>query len=117
MTKLILTAAAAALALAGCTEAPERSPADAEGVAVNATGNEAAANVQAQVLALSPEQRNVVFIRAIRDSGLPCQGVVSSDRLEDQQGNPTWRAMCDNGTGHLISITPDGTAIVMSRND
>jgi len=43
--------------------------------------------------------------------------VVGSKRMPDQEGRPVWLAECKNGSTHMISITPDGTANIMSRND
>jgi len=90
-----------------------------EAVEANATGNAAApGNVTATVLAMTDRQRNVVFIRAILDAGLPCDGVESSERLPDRDGKPLWRANCTgNGGSHMITITPDGMANIVSRTD
>ncbi|AQR75761.1 hypothetical protein [Sphingomonas sp. LM7] len=116
----------AALALAGCGPAAERNetansavaePGNA-GAEANATGNDAAAgNALEAVLAMSDRQRNVVFIRALMDAGIDCQSVNSSVRLPDQDGKPLWRANCPGGVAHMISITPDGTANIVSRTD
>jgi len=121
MTKRILIPALAALALAGCQsggEATGNAAADnaAESNAVvenGALGN----NVAAEVIAMNDAQRNVVFIRAILDAGLPCDHVETSQRLPDQDGNPLWRANCKGGAAHMITITPDGTAKIISRTD
>jgi hypothetical protein len=122
----IVLPALAALALTACgsgagqndtangVAAGPESPADAE---ANAVGNEAAGgNALAAVLGMSDRQRNVVFIRALLDAGIDCQSVSSSERLPDQDGKPLWRANCPNGA-HMISITPDGTANIVSRTD
>lgn len=124
-TSLVLTALAA-FSVAGCQPAADEpptpnvtvEPANANDVEANAIGNDAApGNVLATVLAMSDRERNVVFIRAILDAGLPCQGVKASTRLPDQDGQPLWRAECDGGASHMISITPDGTANIVSRTD
>jgi hypothetical protein len=124
MKKYLVVPALAALALGGCGPAAERNEA-AETVAAgnaveaetNAIGNGAAAgNALERVLAMSDRQRNVVFIRALMDAGIDCQSVNSSERLPDQDGKPLWRANCPNGA-HMISITPDGTANIVSRTD
>jgi hypothetical protein len=123
MIKRIALPALAALALAGCgstteptnTAAVSSDNADAE---ANATGNEAApANALAAVLGMSDRQRNVVFIRALMDAGIECQHVTSSERLPDQDGKPLWRVNCSDKTAHMIGITPDGTANIVTRND
>jgi hypothetical protein len=123
MIKHIALPALAALALAGCgpasepanTVAVDAGNADAE---ANAVGNETGTgNALATVLGLSDRQRNVVFIRALLDAGITCQEVTSSVRLPDQDGKPLWRVNCSDNTAHMISITPDGTANIVSRTD
>jgi len=121
MRKHILLPALAMLALAGCNkggEATGNAAADnaVESNAVVANGA-AGSNVAAQVIAMNDAQRNVVFIRAIMDAGLKCDHVESSQRLDDQDGNPMWRANCSGGVAHMVTITPDGTAKIVSRND
>jgi hypothetical protein len=74
-------------------------------------------NAQSAVLAMNDRQRNVVFIRALLDAGIDCQSVKSSTRMPDQDGAPLWRAECGGGVSHMISITPDGTANIVSRTD
>ncbi len=110
-----------ALALAGCGSANDGSNADTPvNIAAEpaATGNDAAGgNAASAVLAMNDRQRNVVFIRALMDAGIDCQGVASSTRLPDQDGKPLWRANCTNNTAHMITITPDGTANIVSRSD
>ncbi|WP_213981720.1 hypothetical protein [Sphingomonas sp. dw_22] len=125
MKPVILPALAAAALLGACQPAAENqsnaaAPAEtnvdaAEG---NAVGNVAAENVTARVLAMGDRERNVVFIRAILDAGLPCDGVQSSERLPDRDGKPLWRANCTgSGGSHMITITPDGIANIVSRTD
>ena len=89
--KHMLWIAGAALALVGCQGAAEQEPvANASVNASNASGED----VGQRVAALSDRERNVVFIRAILDAKLPCQAVKTSQRLEDQDGRPLWRADC-----------------------
>lgn len=117
----------AAVLLAGCQGSDEpglpangvdAAPLNADQAEANALGNAVAGeNVTAKVLAMNDRQRNVVFIRAIMDAGLPCQQVVSSERVADQDGKPLWRANCGGGVAHMVSITPDGTANIVSRTD
>ena len=126
MRKRIVLPVLAALALAGCGSAGEKNgtlnevasePANSEAEA-NAAGNEAApGNALAAVLTMNDRQRNVVFIRALLDAGIECQAVTSSVRLPDQDGKPLWRANCSDDRAHMISITPDGTANIVSRTD
>ncbi|ATY34508.1 hypothetical protein [Sphingomonas psychrotolerans] len=120
MTMRIVWPVLAALALAGCGSAgDERGVANGNaGAEANAVGNMAGGeNALAAVLAMSDRQRNVVFIRALMDAGIDCQSVVSSSRLPDQDGKPLWRANCSDKRSHMISITPDGTANIVSRTD
>lgn len=98
----------AALALAGCGSDPAPTPAPAKPkVAENGV------DYQAAIAALPVAQRNGVFIRAIRDSGLPCQGVTSSEQQGDS--GSIWRARCEGGVEHVISIEADGNAKVSTR--
>ncbi|MGN7999413.1 hypothetical protein [Sphingomonas sp. 22176] len=121
MRKHILLSTLAALALAACHPGGEATgnaaaddAAEANAVVENgAVGN----NVAAEVIAMNDAQRNVVFIRAIMDAGLKCDHVESSQRLDDQNGNPMWRANCTGGVAHMVTITPDGTAKIVSRTD
>lgn len=121
MTTRILLAGLALVALAGCNKGSEASgnaAADtaAESNAVVDNGDDGN-NVAAQVIAMNDAQRNVVFIRAIMDAGLKCDHVDSSQRLPDQDGLPLWRANCTGGLAHMVTITPDGTAKIVSRTD
>ncbi len=122
MTKRIVLPALMVLALAGCgggeqQEANATAAGNLEAEA-NAAGNEASGqNVTAAVLAMSDRQRNVVFIRALMDADIACQGVASSERLPDLDGKPLWRATCTDKRAYMISITPDGTANIVSRTD
>ncbi|MBB5710723.1 hypothetical protein [Sphingomonas xinjiangensis] len=113
--KQYLWMAGAALALAGCQSEGTQEPA-ANAVA-NVNVNSSGEDVGARVAALPERQRNVVFIRAILDAKLPCQAVKTSQRLEDQDGRPLWRADCSGGGSHMITVTPDGTANIVSRSD
>lgn len=115
---------ALALLLAGCGgPEPEAERNDATAIdrdaEANVTGNEAAGNALATVLNLNDRQRNAVFYRALDDAGITCSGVDSSERMPDQDGRPVWRANCRgiSGSGHLISITPEGTANIITRTD
>ena len=84
----------------------------------SAVANEAdATNYQAEVIALPLAARQGVFLRAVRDAGMSCQSVTESEKLADREGNPTWRATCDGNSPHIISITRDGTARILSRSD
>ncbi|WP_033921355.1 hypothetical protein [Sphingomonas sp. 37zxx] len=109
MKNILIPVLAAAFTLAGCGSEPAPAPASPPANAVAADGTD----YQAAVAALPEAQRNGVFIRAIRDSGLPCQGVTSSERQGDT--GSVWRARCDDGVDHIISIEADGNAKVSTR--
>ena len=66
---------------------------------------------------LSEGERNAVFIRAIRDAGLPCQQVESSARAGEHQGLPLWTARCENGVTWTIVLGNDGSAAVLNPNE
>jgi hypothetical protein len=117
---------ALAASLAGCgggdggasdNAATVARPAQAEPGNTADDANAAQGNVLAAVLDMNDRQRNAVFIRAILDAGLTCQGVKASQRAPDQNGQPLWRADCVGGGSHLIQIAPDGTASIVSRSD
>ncbi len=116
MRKTYLAMSGVLLLLAACDTGGEKA-------ANEAAANAAAVNVadptnyQAEVIALAPGQQNGVFLRAVRDAGLNCQEVTKTERFDPVQGNPAWRVTCDNRTPYLISITRDGTAKIISRND
>lgn len=73
-------------------------------------------NYQAEVLALGPAQRDGVFLRAVRDAGMNCQEVRQTERIDPINNNPTWRIYCGK-TPHIISLSRDGTAKIISRTD
>lgn len=109
--------AAAALALSACQPAAQQNAADNTAAELDAIGNDEGANttnVQAVVLGMSDKTRNGVLVRAIMDSEMPCDGVEKSERLPDQEGSPTWKAYCRNGTKHIVIFTKDGIAKVLS---
>lgn len=70
---------------------------------------------QNQVAALPESERNIVFIRAIRDANHDCQGVTGSLRQgEAADGSPLYIARCDDGASYAVVIGRDGTAEVVS---
>lgn len=111
----ILVAMGAATLLTACGGDPQ--PGNSA-VGNSDAGNAAdATNYQAEVIALPLAARQGVFLRAIRDAKFQCQNVTESEKLDPREGNPTWRATCDGRTPHIISITKDGTANIVSRSD
>lgn len=118
MSSRLIVPLLAGLALTACDPAQEpagNAAFPAENVATNMADG---TNATQAVLAMNDRQRNVVFIRALMDAGIDCQSVDSSERLPDQDGKPLWRATCGGGAGaHMITISPDGTANIVSRSD
>lgn len=97
-----------ALMLAACGKPADNTQAPAD--AANAQ-NATAPNAAAEVAKLPKSAREAVLFRAIRDAGLSCQDVVESEHA----GDTTWRAKCDDGNWHLITVNPNGLATVVSR--
>lgn len=66
-----------------------------------------------KVVALSEPQRRGVILRAIRDAGNACQGVIGTRRQPAGiDGLPAWAATCQDGSNWLISFGDDGMARV-----
>lgn len=108
MRTAILAAPLMALALAACGGSePEATPAQ------NAAADQALEGVEQRVAALSAGQRHGVFIRAIRDAGVGCQGVTGSEK-SPPPAKATWVANCGDGSRHIIAFTADGMARVTS---
>ena len=107
-------AMAGALLLSACGGGEQAAnEAAANAAAANAAD---ATNYQEAVLALTPAARDGVFLRAVRDAGLDCQQVTQTERRDPINGNPTWRIYCGK-TPHIISLSRDGTAKIISRTD
>ncbi len=68
-----------------------------------------------KVLQLDDKTRNVVFMRALYDSNIPCENVTKSERVPDIAGAPYWRVYCKNNGVYLITVTTDGTANILSH--
>lgn len=62
----------------------------------------------AAVRGMNPELRKATLLRAIRDARQPCQQVAA----EQAAGENQWSARCEDGSGWLITIQPDGNAKV-----
>lgn len=62
--------------------------------------------------AMSDNERNAVFYRAIHDAGRPCQQVRDSATLEPIDGAPSWTATCEDGGRWVIVLGRDGIAQV-----
>ncbi|MDF2493258.1 hypothetical protein [Sphingomonas sp.] len=72
-------------------------------------------NYAKEVLALPQGDLRIVLFRAIQDAGLPCQGVTSAELIGTDPNRPQWRAQCTDGNYHLVTVDPNGTALVVSR--
>jgi hypothetical protein len=94
--------------LAGCGETAETG----SNVATNSAAPAGYSAVQQRVIGLSPQLRDGVLFRAIRDGAAACQGVAEAAREADQDGRPVWSARCSDGPAYLIAIGPDGVAQV-----
>ena len=114
MQKRLIVPLFAGLALAACDSAQEP-PANRAATENAAASMADGTNATAAVLAMNDRQRNVVFIRALLDSNLPGDGVTKSERIPDQGGMPYWKAYCKNGSSHIITVTSDGTAKIISH--
>jgi hypothetical protein len=101
------------VALAGCGGgAEEGASANAANAAAEPTVTPAATQNALETL---PEgQRNGVFVRAVRDAGLECQHVASSERAGEHQGLPLWRVRCTGGLEYTIVIGNDGVAAILN---
>ncbi len=94
-----------AVTLAACGKAPEREAAKAP---------EPPSAFQNSVAALAEPERNIVFIRAIRDADRDCQGVTKSERRgTGTRGDPLYVATCNDGASYGVLIGRNGTAQVV----
>lgn len=106
--RAVLVMLGGSLMLAACgPNADQQAQSNAAAVANAQEAQEMATRVDA----LSPGQRDGVFIRAIRDAGLPCQGVTKSEPGEKPG---SWVATCQEGSRHIITFGANGMANVTS---
>ncbi len=71
-------------------------------------------NYLEQIEALPGGQRDMVFMRAILDSNLPCQRVKSSTVHQKVRGRPTWVAHCAEGLDWIVTLEPGGMIHVLN---
>ena len=71
-------------------------------------------NYAKEVLALPEGDLHIFLFRAIQDAGVPCQGVVSAEQVGTNPNRPQWRAKCTDGSYNLVTVDPNGTALVIS---
>jgi hypothetical protein len=69
-----------------------------------------------RVAALSEGQRNAVFVRAIRDAGLGCQGVEKSIPAGHFRDLPLWTATCSDGRSWTIVVPRSGVAQIFNAD-
>jgi len=70
-----------------------------------------------RIEALPQEQRDAVFLRAVRDAGHECQTVSGSAYNGIHFGMPSWAARCENGKDWLIMLGKGGRAHVAAREE
>jgi len=62
-------------------------------------------------------QREAIFLRALKDAGIPCQWVDASNYLGTSLGNASWIASCDDRSQWLITVGANGVAQIMSLSN
>lgn len=67
-----------------------------------------------QIEALPSGQRDMVLMRAIQDSDVPCQHVKGSAVHEKVRGRPTWVAHCEDGRDWIVMLEPGGMMHVVN---
>lgn len=105
-------------ALAGCSGEPGNDSADnsltaAAKLTPENTTDGTGRDYIGEVARLPVGQRNGVFIRALRDGNLDCQGVAQSAPAPDV-GVGAWRVQCVDGRKHLIQVLNNGTVDIVS---
>ena len=71
-------------------------------------------NYLAQIDALPGGQRDMVFMRAIQDSNIPCQHVTGSAVHAKVRDRPTWVAHCVEGLDWILILEPGGMIHVVN---
>ena len=67
-----------------------------------------------QIEALPSGQRDMVLMRAIQDSNVPCQHVTGSKGHAKVRGRPAWVAHCVEGLDWIIILEPGGMLHVIN---
>lgn len=105
----IIALIAAAMLMSSCE------PAERAEQPANVVGD-STMNYVAEVANMPKGARDATLFRAIRDAGLSCQTIIDSQPMPDATPpNASWRAQCEDQAYHLITIQPDGQAMVVSR--
>ncbi|MEO9133120.1 MAG: hypothetical protein ABI240_18180 [Sphingomonas sp.] len=71
-------------------------------------------NYLEQIEALPSGQRDMVFMRAIQDSNVPCQHVTGSSIHAKVRDRPTWVAHCVEGLDWILTLEPGGMIHVVN---
>ena len=90
------------LAVAGCSQQAPQQNAAAEAPA------KPEVDYLGRINALAPKQRDVVFYRALDDSGSDCQSVSGSEPRAPVQGRPAWTAHCEDGRDWVVILQENG---------
>lgn len=71
-------------------------------------------NYLEQIAALPDGQRDMVLMRAIQDSNVPCQHVTGSAVHAKVRDRPTWVAHCVEGLDWILILEPGGMIHVVN---
>ena len=71
-------------------------------------------NYLEQIEALPGAQRDIVLMRAIQDSNIPCQHISGSDVHAKVRDRPTWVAHCADGRDWIVMLEPGGMMHVVN---
>lgn len=74
--------------------------------AVGGLSDAAGPTLQETLLAMDEPSRNSLLRKAIRDAGLPCDGVGAVYRAGD--GLASWRVVCGETQAYLVGVDPFG---------
>ena len=71
-------------------------------------------NYLEEITALPDGQRDIVFMRAIQDSNVPCQHITGSAVHAKVRDRPTWVAHCVDGRDWILILQPGGLIHVIN---
>ena len=91
--------------LSACEPAPQNDTAPAP---------VAEGNYLEEITALPDGQRDMVFMRAIQDSNVPCQHITGSAVHAKVRDRPTWVAHCVDGRDFILILQPGGLIHVVN---
>lgn len=104
LKNVALPFAAVTLLLAGCNQpAPQPKP----------SPTAPKTDYLAKISALTKDQRNATFYRAIEDAGFICDTVADSRTQDAVQGHPAWDARCSDGQHWTLVLLDDGILQVL----